>query len=70
MDQDSGFDWGSAIMVGNEIAQQWYSLVTQKPLPQQEGVVLGPTGGRVTVGTNTIILVALVAVAAVLIYKA
>lgn len=70
MNGDGGFDWGSAIMVGNEIGQQWYALVTGKTLPTQEGATIGPGGVRVTAGTNTtIIVVAALALAAVLLWK-
>jgi hypothetical protein len=65
-----GFDWGAAIMVGNDIAQQWYSLVTQKPLPErQEGIAVDLPGIKGTAGTSTLVLVGLIVVAAVFLLK-
>jgi hypothetical protein len=70
MNPDQGFDWSSAIVLANDFGQQWYSLITQKPIPTQEGVSVTPGGLRVTAGTNTtIILVAVLAVAAIVLLK-
>jgi hypothetical protein len=71
MNGDSGgFDWGAAVMVGNDIAQQWYSLITQKPLPtRQEGVAVDLPGLHGTAGTTTLIVVGAVIVAVVLLLK-
>jgi len=70
MNDDGGFDWGSTIMVGNEIAQQWYSLITQKPLPtRSEGISLSGPGVSVTAGRNTLFIVGAIVVAAILLMR-
>jgi len=52
-------DVAALIMAGNEVAMNWYSLVTQKPLPQtpQADVVIGPTGARVSLQPIMVLLV-------------
>jgi len=67
---EGGTDWGQIVMVGNEIGQQWYALITGKTLPTQEGVSVGPSGARIVAGTNTtIVIVAVVLVAGLLLWK-
>ena len=48
-------DWTGLIIASNEAAMQWYSLVTQKPLPYSPDVFTTPLpgGGGIRVGTQT-----------------
>jgi len=48
-------DWTGLIIASNEAAMQWYSMVTQKPLPSQPDVFSTPLpgGGGIRVGTQT-----------------
>jgi len=60
----SSTDWAGLIMASNEAAMQWYSLVSQKPLPTSGNVFTVSPGG-ISVGTNAnwLILGSLVIVA-------
>lgn len=48
-------DLANLVMVSNEAAMQWYSLVTQKAQPAQPDVIYSPLpgGGGMRVGTQT-----------------
>jgi hypothetical protein len=48
-------DLANLVMVSNEAAMQWYSLVTQKAMPAQPDVIYSPLpgGGSISVGTQT-----------------
>lgn len=71
MNGDSGgFDWGTAIMVGENMAERWYSLITGKQAPpQQPGAVIDTPLGRGAIDRNTIVIVAVAVVAAVVLLK-
>lgn len=48
-------DMANLVVVSNEAAMQWYSLITQKAPPAQPDVLYSPLpgGGGVRVGTQT-----------------
>jgi hypothetical protein len=57
-------DWAGLIMASNEAAMQWYSLVSQKPLPTSGNVfTVGPGGMSVGTNANWLVLGALAFVA-------
>lgn len=63
-------DWAGIIMASNEAAMQWYSLVTQKPLPTSGNVItVGPGGVAVGSNANWLIIGGLVLVAAFFVFK-
>lgn len=48
-------DLANLVVVSNEAAMQWYSLVTQKAAPAQPDVLTTPLpgGGMLSIGTQT-----------------
>lgn len=48
-------DLANLVVVSNEAAMQWYSLITQKAAPAQPDVLYTPLpgGGALSVGTQT-----------------
>lgn len=66
----SSRDWVGLIMASNEAAMQWYSLVTQKPLPTSDNVMtVGPGGVSVGSNANYLILGGLLLVAAFFVFR-
>ena len=63
-------DWAGLIIATNEAAMQWYSMVSQKPLPATSDAVVTPLpgGGHLQVGTNTILILGAIVVA-VLVFR-
>jgi hypothetical protein len=61
-------DWGSLIMLGNDLAMQWYSVTHQNaPIPQPQ-LIPGTNLPTRTVD-HTLLLLGVVAVAAVLLLR-
>jgi hypothetical protein len=48
-------DWTGLILASNEAAMQWYSMVTEKPLPYQPDTIYTPLpgGGGIRLGTQS-----------------
>ena len=64
-------DWNNLIVASNEAVMQWYSLVTQKPLPTQVNTTL-PGGGTVRIGapsTSSLLVIGLIALVAIMLLK-
>lgn len=64
-------DWQQLIVASNEAAMQWYSLVTQNPLPTQITQPL-PGGGTARIGApsmNSVLLIGVLVVAAIVLLK-
>lgn len=62
-------DLANLVVVSNEAAMQWYSLITQKAQPSQPDVLVTPLpgGGMLSVGpqTGTLIVIGLVVLVAI-----
>jgi hypothetical protein len=68
----TGADWAAISMATNESVMQWYSMVTQKPLPERPSQIYTPLpgGGSIAVGGNSILMLgALLLVAYVVLRK-
>jgi len=69
----SGDDLAAAIMAGNEAVMQWYALTHQTTIPVNPNTPIYeqplPGGGRLTLPSNTLLILALGAVALVLLLK-
>ena len=70
----TGSDWSGLIMASNEAVMQWYSMVTQKPLPSQPTSIYTPLpgGGEVRFGAPTnssLLLIGVLIVVAFMVLK-
>lgn len=61
-----GTDWGQLVLLGNDVAMQWYSMTQDKPIPTPQII---PGTGIPTATyqqTTQLLIVGLVVVAAVM----
>jgi hypothetical protein len=64
-------DWAAIGVATNESVMQWYSMITQKPLPEQPSIVSTPLpgGGTFSLNNQTILLLGALALLAFVILK-
>lgn len=66
MDRSNVLD---AIMLGNDVAMQWYALSHDIPAPNQGGIVYQPTSGRFQASSGTILVIGGLLIGAYLLLK-
>lgn len=67
----TGADWAAIGVATNESVMQWYSMVTQKPLPERPSQVYTPLpgGGSISVGGNSILMLGALVLVAVIVFR-
>jgi hypothetical protein len=64
---DGGFDLGSLVLLGNDIAMQWYAMAHDRDVPDPQ-LIPGTTIPTRTYN-NTLLLIGVVVIAGVLLLK-
>lgn len=64
-------DWAAIGVATNESIMQWYSMITQKPLPQQPSVIQTPLpgGGSFALNNQTILMLGAIVLIGFLIFR-
>lgn len=62
-------DWAQLILLGNDIALQWYSATQDKPIPEPQYIPGTPIPTGVARDMNTMIILGLVVVAVVVLSR-
>lgn len=67
----TGSDWAAIGVATNESVMQWYSMVTQKPLPERPSQIYTPLpgGGSIAVGGNSILMLGALVLLAFIVLK-
>lgn len=68
-EQEQGMDWGSLVLLGNDIAMQWYAMTHDTVIPPPQVIPGTRIPTQVYTQTTTLIVVGLVAVAAIVLLR-